>query len=533
MARPEKTGKKGNHTSPLPGTPAVRDAAGEPVAALGKSSSGPAGMTQEALIHELRVHQLELEVQGEELRQAYRALEESRDKYLDLYDFAPLGYLTLSDKALITDAGAVLLGEERKKIISRGLGRYIAAGDREHWDSFFADLRQSGEKKSCTLQFVRADGLVFPARLEGVRIATPGEPFIIRITFSDITDIWQIEAFKESSKKYSALFELGSEALFLIDNENGIILEANMAACEMYGYPKQVLLTMKNTDLSAEKDETRKFTTGTQRGIIRIPLRYHVRSNGTPIPVEIMGRFFTWNDRPVHIAAIRDISERIRVEEALHLANRKLTLLSSITRHDISNQLLSLNGFTVLLHREVTDPLYEGYFTRITAAIEQITAMIQFTREYEKIGVKDPVWQDCHSLADVAGQQVPTEGIRVINEIPAGTEVFADPLIARACHTLVDNAVRHGGRITTVRFFSEDRDGVHVVVCEDDGAGVPADEKERIFDRGFGKNTGLGLTLAREILSITGITIRETGEPGKGARFEMTVPSGAWRRRKT
>ncbi|MCX6699857.1 MAG: ATP-binding protein [Methanomicrobiales archaeon] len=74
-----------------------------------------------------------------------------------------------------------------------------------------------------------------------------------------------------------------------------------------------------------------------------------------------------------------------------------------------------------------------------------------------------------------------------------------------------------------------EREEEHVIVCEDDGVGVQADEKERIFERGFGKNTGLGLALSREILDITGITIREVGEPGKGARFEMVVPKGAWR----
>ncbi len=93
----------------------------------------------------------------------------------------------------------------------------------------------------------------------------------------------------------------------------------------------------------------------------------------------------------------------------------------------------------------------------------------------------------------------------------------------------MDNAVRHGGKITTVRFSAEERDGDHIVVCEDDGVGIPLDEKEKIFDRGFGKNTGLGLFLSREVLDITGITIKETGEPGVGARFEMTVPKGAWR----
>ena len=71
--------------------------------------------------------------------------------------------------------------------------------------------------------------------------------------------------------------------------------------------------------------------------------------------------------------------------------------------------------------------------------------------------------------------------------------------------------------------------GQAVIVCEDDGVGVPAGDKERIFDKGFGKNTGLGLALSREILDITGITITETGTPGAGARFEITVPAGSCR----
>ncbi|MCX6690757.1 MAG: ATP-binding protein [Methanoregula sp.] len=66
-----------------------------------------------------------------------------------------------------------------------------------------------------------------------------------------------------------------------------------------------------------------------------------------------------------------------------------------------------------------------------------------------------------------------------------------------------------------------------VIVCKDDGNGVPQDEKENIFKRGFGKNTGLGLFLSREILSITGITITENGVPGNGAHFEIIVPGGA------
>ena len=93
----------------------------------------------------------------------------------------------------------------------------------------------------------------------------------------------------------------------------------------------------------------------------------------------------------------------------------------------------------------------------------------------------------------------------------------------------MDNAVRYGKKITTIRFFVEESGDEYMIVCEDDGDGVPQNEKEKIFERGFGKNTGMGLALAGDILDITGITIKETGDPGKGARFEILVPKGMWR----
>jgi len=107
--------------------------------------------------------------------------------------------------------------------------------------------------------------------------------------------------------------------------------------------------------------------------------------------------------------------------------------------------------------------------------------------------------------------------------------VFADPLVVKVFYNLMDNAALYGGKITFIRFSVEDDGDDHVIVCEDDGDGIIAQEKEKIFERGFGKNTGLGLALSREILSITGITIKETGVPGKGARFEITVPKDTWR----
>ena len=109
-------------------------------------------------------------------------------------------------------------------------------------------------------------------------------------------------------------------------------------------------------------------------------------------------------------------------------------------------------------------------------------------------------------------------------------EVYADPLFDKVFYNLIENALVYGGeQLTTIRISTSESDNDLVIVCEDDGAGVDPEEKENIFRKGFGKDSGLGLFLIREILSITAITIQETGEPGKGARFEILVPEGDWR----
>ena len=218
-----------------------------------------------------------------------------------------------------------------------------------------------------------------------------------------------------------------------------------------------------------------------------------------------------------------------KYSHSLASANKKLNLISSLTRHDINNLLMALMAYISIVEVEQSNPTLNEYCRKAENAAERIAAMIRFMSQYEQIGVNTPVWQDTRTLLDTAAKEAPLGKIIVQNDLPAGAEVFADPLIAKVFYNLMDNAVRYGGEITTITFSDEEHEGNHVVVCEDDGDGVPAEEKEKIFERGFGKNTGLGLALSREILDITGITIRETGEPGKGARFEMTVPKGAWR----
>ena len=102
-------------------------------------------------------------------------------------------------------------------------------------------------------------------------------------------------------------------------------------------------------------------------------------------------------------------------------------------------------------------------------------------------------------------------------------------LIEKVFYNLIENSLRHGGRVTRMSFSFEEEQNGAVITYRDNGDGISLAFKQKLFRRGFGKHTGFGLFLSQEILSITGITIAENGIPEKGIRFEITVPNGMWR----
>jgi PAS domain S-box-containing protein len=239
------------------------------------------------------------------------------------------------------------------------------------------------------------------------------------------------------------------------------------------------------------------------------------------------GRFIPLLDSQV-IGIFRDITGRKAGERALRQANRKLQLLSDITRHDILNALTSLSAYQQLAMEASADPLLLGYLEKQHAITRQVHTLIEFTRFYQKIGVTAPSWQDVHECLTRVVQQIDTQGIPVIFDLQ-GIEIYADPLLQRAFFNLIENAVYHGGQVTRIEIGYDESPSGLTVTCEDNGSGIPPDDKERIFGKGFGRHSGLGLFLVREILNITGLSIRETGEYGRGARFEISIPPGNYR----
>jgi signal transduction histidine kinase len=226
----------------------------------------------------------------------------------------------------------------------------------------------------------------------------------------------------------------------------------------------------------------------------------------------------------------RSQTELRKSEEALSRANKKLTILASITRHDIKNQLLALSGYLELSKEKQDSPsVISEYLEKEMGIVQTIGSQIDFTKAYDDMGKTEPVWQNVNASVRRAVAVLPMRAVRV--EVDrSDLAIFADPLFEKVFYNLIDNALKYGGdTLTKIRISSHETEKGLVLICEDDGAGITREDKEHLFMQGYGKHTGLGLFLTREILSITGITIAETSEPGKGARFEMNVPKGTYR----
>ncbi len=170
-----------------------------------------------------------------------------------------------------------------------------------------------------------------------------------------------------------------------------------------------------------------------------------------------------------------------------------------------------------------------AYLDKMSRAATTVQQQIAFTRDYQDIGSQSPIWVLIGRQTAEAFIQLHLKGV-ALEEKTGGVEIMIDPLAMKVPYNLIDNSMRHGEHVNRIKMSAEQIGDAMMIVYEDNGVGIPLEDKEKVFKKGHGKNTGLGLFLTREILAITGATIRETGQPGRGARFELLVPPGGWRR---
>jgi len=233
--------------------------------------------------------------------------------------------------------------------------------------------------------------------------------------------------------------------------------------------------------------------------------------------------------RPMRMTGIHmDVDQEYIYKKALEETNKKLNLLNNITRHDILNHLMAASGCLELMKMDNEYLKSSEYLENAIYSIENVRTDINNTRLYQDIGANKPDWQIIAELVKKISSNRTFMDISV-NIDTGGLEVFADPLLEKVFYNIMENSLRHGESVTSISFSFKDNGNNGTLFITDNGNGIPGEMKEKIFNRGVGKNTGFGLFLAREILNITGIAIKETGVEGEGVCFELIFPKASYR----
>lgn len=343
------------------------------------------------------------------------------------------------------------------------------------------------------------------------------------------------DALRMSEEKFKAIAEYAAswESWF---NRDGELLWMNSYSTTLTGYtPEEYIIAKDFVSMAiAEEDrqEASKWIHEAIQGSSGDNLELQaLRKDGSKFWISISWRpILDSNGRSLGFrTSSQDVSEGKRAEEALKQASLKLGMLNSITRHDILNQMQVLTGYLALINLREKDPELVAYLDKMSRAATNVQQQIAFTKDYQDIGSQAPIWVSIGRQTAEAFVQLHLKGV-ALEERTEGIEILVDPLVMKVPYNLIDNSMRHGEHVNRVKMSIEQIGGAMMIIYEDNGVGIGSEDKERIFNKGYGKNTGLGLFLIREVLAITGTTIKECGQPGTGVRFEITVPPGSWRR---
>lgn len=343
----------------------------------------------------------------------------------------------------------------------------------------------------------------------------------------------QVEsALRRSEEDYRTIIETMQDVFYRSDRDGNLIM-MSPSGLSMFGYASFDEVKGKNiaqTFYFNPEDRYPLLKTLETSGVItNYPITLKTKT-GTIVHGQTSSHYYYSNEREVlGVEGIfRDNTSEKMTNAALKQALKKLTLLTSITLGDIQNYMFVLSGYLEILKSTAIDPEQQEILSKEEMLARSITSALTFAKDYQGLGTKPPVWQNVEQAFLFGISHVDLSSFSRSIDI-RGIEVFADPLFEKVFYILADNLLRHAPGADTVSIsWHETKDGL-VITFEDNGPGIAPDEKERIFERGYGPHNGNGLFLAREILSITDISIRECGDFGSYARFDLAVPPGVYR----
>jgi len=334
-----------------------------------------------------------------------------------------------------------------------------------------------------------------------------------------------VEQRHATEQRLSRLIALAEEGICLVGPDRRIWF-ANPKLASIFGRTPVELNGMFISELL----DGETFNADELHGDRSVQHEMHARKkDGTEIYIRVVSAPYPLDSsKEGHLFVISDITTFKDNEKELLLLNKKLSLLGSMTRHDIVNQLTTIRGMLGLVHRKTDDEVILNLIETAEEAADRVNKHIEFSKEYQKAGMQVPVWQNLQTCWSLAYAMTRKKGLTFTYD-GKNYEVFADQLLQKVFYNLIDNSLKHGKSVFYIMVHTRVQDGNLVIIYEDDGEGIQDSMKERVFERGVGSGTGWGLFFVREVLGLTGITITEEGTFGIGAKFLITVPEGGYR----
>lgn len=512
------------------------------------------------LLHELQVHQIELEMQNDELCRTQHELEASHARYFELYELAPVGYLSLSGQGLILKANltaATMLGVARGVLVAQPINRFIFKDDRVIFQYHKQNIA-TGELQACELRMVKRDGTQFWAHLSFIAVQTPstdtgqdaGSSTVFRVALSDISEHKLVEALQESELNYRTLADSG-QALIWTARTDKLCDYFNKVWLDFTGRTYEQEFGNGWTEGAHPDDVQRCLDVYTNAFDLRetfsmdYRLRRHdgefrwIQDDGCP-RYDIKGKFAGY------IGYCLDITERKAAEDALKIKSSEIEQFTYSVSHDLRSPLVTVTTFLEFLEQDIATSNVERIeqdLQHIRSGADKMERLLNGLMEMSRIGrqMNTPVSVTFRELADeaiasVAGQ---IAGLKVTVQVADAdlTLVGDRPRLAQIWQNLLDNAVKYMGAQAApcITISVEHRGNVTCFCIRDNGIGIAPGQCEKLFGM-FEKldqksaGAGLGLALARRIVEVFGgrIWVESAGE-GHGSCFYFTLPGAMMR----
>jgi len=473
----------------------------------------------EILIHELKVHQIELEMQNEELQRSQKELEESRNKYFDLYNFAPIGYFTANEQGIVTEVNLTvgnLLGIDRNIIINQRFAKFIAP---EYQDTFYFHRKhalKTNEKQTCEIKLIKKDGDEFYVQMDTVALPPHGKN---KVQFqTTIIDISKIKGTERKLKITQSSVDNSSEEIFWITKDSKFIY-ANEAASKSLGYSIDELLIMgvQDIDPNFPNNLWSEHWANLMENKKIVFESIHKTKSGEFIPVEISANMLQLDGQDINCAYSRDIRERKRTEKKINNYNEFLKLLNKILRHDISNYLTVTNISLELVETKDMD-LKNKALRSIGRSVELINRIAEFENIIYAQN-QDLIPLDPLKIFEDLTREYPEIVFTINGKCP---DIMADMALRQVFDNLIRNAIIHG-KTSKIDITLTEKEEVCEITMADHGSGISDAIKTRIFeDKSSPGETivsGMGLYIVMKLMDRYGGAVRVEDNKPQGTIF--------------